>query len=765
MILNKKNKVMINIVFIGNKHNRRIEIIKKIPNCNLHIIKDYSKIPSIVIDLFIVERTEDKLKCSSCMLCKNLKNNIKLKHIPVISLVKTHFLDIVKENSCDLLVSDIISDIEFENYVKTMVKMKLMDDELKKEKIVLELKVKERTLELQKYADKLNITMNSMGDGVIVTDSQGIITSINPAVRISCNILEEECIGKHINKIFKFYINNEYIDIFKIVKNTNKIYKLPIDSILKTKRTKLRISDSASPIFDKDGKFNGLVLVYHDVTEEYEMRKNLIESEKKYKRLYDNIPDIIYTVDMSGVFTSINEAVNQFGYKKEEVIGKNISFFVSDKDLKIISQHIENKKNGIETISKYNVNIKCKDGTTKTLEVKSHLIKTLNEKNNEIFVIARDVTNIIKVQNELRIAKENAEKSDNMKSFFISNLTHEIKTPLNAIMGFSSLISEKVQTKELKNFSDMIINSGRKLSELISKIIDISDISSGSLKLFKKYFSMNELLEEIQCEMLNEKSKRNKHDITLLLIENQNDILFYGDRRRIKEIISELILNSIKFTNIGTIKYGYEIDNDEIIFYIHDTGIGIDEKNIGLVFNSFYQINRHKQKNQEGIGLGLTFCKELIRLFNGYIKIDSIQGIGTTVCFKIPIEKEKEEDIKFNLSTKIPKINKNVLTIVENTDTDGILQLVLLSQSFNVERSTNFIDSINKIKNNNYDLIIIDVNNLSFNGFDLIDWIKSNNIKTPYIISSNIKDETGIHFIDNPINTSQFLDTIKKILG
>ena len=87
---------MINIVFIGNKHNRRIEIIKKIPNCNLHIIKDYSKIPSIVIDLFIVESVEDKLKCNSCMLCKNLKNNIKLKHIPVISLIKTLFLDIVK---------------------------------------------------------------------------------------------------------------------------------------------------------------------------------------------------------------------------------------------------------------------------------------------------------------------------------------------------------------------------------------------------------------------------------------------------------------------------------------------------------------------------------------------------------------------------------------------------------------------------------------------------------------------------------------------
>lgn len=757
---------MVNIVFIGNKNNRRIETLKKIPNSNLHIIKEYSKIPSIVIDLFILERTEENLKYSSCLLCQKLKTNYKLKHIPVISLIKTDYLDIVKENSCDLLVSNIISDIEFENYVKTMIKMKLMDDELKKEKIVLELKVKERTLELQKQADKLNITMNSMGDGVIVTDANGIITSINPAVKTSCNITDEECIGKHINKIFKFFINNEYIDIFKIVKKTNKIYKLPIDSVLKTKRTKLRISDSASPIFDKDGNFNGLVLVYHDVTEEFEMRKNLIESEKKYKRLYDNIPDIIYTIDMNGKITSINDSVSQLGYRKKDVIGKNIKDFIGGEDLKKALEHLQNKRNGIELVSKYNINIKSKDGTNKILELKTHLIKSLNEKDNEIFVIAHDITNIIKVQNELRIAKENAEKSDNMKSILISNLTHEIKTPLNAIMGFSSLISEKVQTKDLKNFSDMIIHSGKKLSELIGKIIDISEISSGSLKLFKKYFSMNELLEEIQCEMLNELNERNKNNnINLLLIENQNDILFYGDRRRINEIIYELILNSIKFTNFGTIKYGYEYNNNEIIFYIHDTGTGIDEKNINLVFNSFYQINRHKQKNQEGVGLGLTFCKELINLFKGDIKIESIYGIGTTVSFKLPLEEEKEEDINFNISTQIPKISKRVLTIVENRDTDGLLQLVLLSQSFEVERSNNFTDSINMIKNNKYDLIIIDVNNLSFNGFDLIDWINTNNIKTPYIISSNIKDKKQKYVIDNPINTSQLLETIKKILG
>ena len=298
---------------------------------------------------------------------------------------------------------------------------------------------------------------------------------------------------------------------------------------------------------------------------------------------------------------------------------------------------------------------------------------------------------------------------------------------------------------------------------IIEKIIDIADISSGALKIFKKEFSINKMLKEIQNEGLLELTKRNKDNVNLLLIENDDDILYYGDNRRLKQIISEIVLNSIKFTNNGHIKYGYDIEDDFITFYIHDSGIGIDEKNLELVFNSFYQVDRQKQKNQEGLGLGLSLCKALVVLFKGNIQIESMHGIGTTVSIKLPVEKEDvdtEEEYEINsISTE----NKKVLLIVENNETYGLLQLILLSQSFEIERSIGYIDSINNLKDNKYDLIIIDVNNLPYNGFDFLDWMRINNINTPYIISSNVKDDYTKWIINNPINTSELLDIIKKI--
>ena len=493
------------------------------------------------------------------------------------------------------------------------------------------------------------------------------------------------------------------------------------------------------------------------------MRKNLIDSEKRYRRLYDNIPDIIYTLDMNGNFTTINDAVNQLGYKPEDVIGKNISNFITGDDLSISNSHLENKKNGFDLVSKYNVNVRCKDGTYRIVELKTHLIKLEDDDiDDEIFVIARDITNIIKAQNDLRIAKENAEKSDNMKTEFISNMTHEIKTPLNSILGFSALISEQVQSNKLKEFADIVMSSGKKLSTLIEKIIDLADISSGSLKVYKKKFSLNKLLYDIQEESLIILNKRFKNNISLLFLENDDDTIFYGDYRRIKEIISEIIFNSIKFTNNGYIKYGYDVDDKYINIYIHDTGIGIEEKYLDYIFNSFYQINRQKQKSQEGIGLGLSLSKSLINLFKGDIHIDSIYGMGTTVSIKLPLEEKEEEFFEYN-NEKNKNKSKKVLIIVENNETYGLLQLILLSQSFEIERSISYIDTINKIKDNIYDLIIIDVNNLSFNGFDLLDWFNTKKIKIPYIVSSNIKDDYTKWIINNPINTAELLETIKKI--
>lgn len=745
---------MINIVFIGSKHNKRIKILKSISDSKLHIINTIKSIPEIVIDLFVVDHTYKYIDYNSGTI---LKNNKKLKHIPIISLIKKSE-NIDEKCVSDIIVSNIVSDAEFKNYVNTMIKMKLMDDELKKDKIILELKVKERTLEHQNKATRLNIILNSIGDGVIVTDSKGKIELINPTVKTLCNINNDDYLNKKIHNIFKFFINDKEIDLFKIVKNTQEKFCLPIDSILVTKTKKIRISDSASPIFDLDGNFNGVVIVFHDITEDYEMRQNLINSEKKYKSIYDNVPDIIYTYDMNGYITSINKNINILGYTKNEVLGKNISMLITPDSYEISKKEIEIKKNNNDIITIYNVTFLTKNNEKRIYEIKSNIIKNFNDSDNEIFATARDITESIKSRIALKESKEIAEKSNNMKTMFISTMTHEIKTPLNSIMGFSSIILDNLKSEKLKEYANMIITSGNKLDKIIDDIICISDSYSGSLKINKKYFNVNDLLKDVDsicCDILNSRNKLN----VKLNLDLTDDYIIYNDYEKIKNILIEIITNSIKFTVKGHIIYGFYIIDDKIEFYVEDTGIGIEHENLDKIYDTFYQINRHKFKKQEGTGLGLSLCKCLVDALDGEIEINSEYNEGTFISIKINIDDDKKI-IDTSVTHNIIE-NKNVLLIVKNESTYNILTLLLSSMSFIIKQTSDYNDSMNEIENNKFDLIIIDFNNLSFNPNDLIkEIIKKNHM---FIIASNNKTNFNKHTIDFPINPSQLIDKIKNM--
>jgi len=752
---------MVKIVFIGNKDNKRINILKGIPESKLFIIKDLNKLPNVVIDLIIVEKKSEPVHCIVCDLCLTIKSDKKLSHIPIISLINSVNMVQKNESGCDLMVSELVSDIEFDNYVKTMIKMKLMDDELKKEKIVLELKVKERTLEYENKAHNLNITLNSIGDGVIVTDENGLITLINPAVKNLCKLHDKnDYLNKQLKDVFKFVVEGNELDIFYIVKKYRKKFKLPINSILITKNTVLRISDSASPIIDADDKFNGVVIVFNDVTDDYILKKNILESETKYKRLYDNVPDIIYTHTLEGVLTNINKNIMNLGYLPEDVLGKNIKMFLNDKNLEIVKEKIETKIKNTDLVTIYNIELITKDNEIRIYEIKSNIIKTDDNIGLEVFAIARDITDFIKFQGELEKAKEIAENSNNMKTTFISNMTHEIKTPLNSILGFSSLISEQPISEKIKSYIEIIMSSGRQLSDIIDNIIDISDISAGSLKLFKKEFKINDLLNEMYPFFNKELELRNKTNVNIIL-DLKDDLVIYSDYRRIKQIIYELVMNSIKFTNGGYIKYGYIVIGNHIEFFVHDTGIGIEEENLDIIFQSFYQINRQKSKKQEGTGLGLSLSKRLTDLFEGVIILDSKFGEGTSVYVNLPLEKMVNvvEPKKVNIYK-----GKKALVVVKDNTTYGILELVLLSFSLTVIRIYDYIDVITSLENyNKYDLIIIDVDNLPYNGYDLINWMTINKIDIPYIISSK-NEELGINWkIDNPVNAPQLITIIKKI--
>jgi PAS domain S-box-containing protein len=319
---------MIRIVYIGEVIEERINILKKIEDSVIDIIDVnneiiINKLPNDVIDLFIINKSNRNLN-----ICQVIKTNKRLLHIPVITLVNK-----VENDIClsDIIVSPNTTNTEFFYQVKTLIKMKLIDDELKKEKILLELKVKDRTNELENKAERLRITFNSIGDGVIVTNETGIIISMNPVAMKMCEFTKDDFILKNIDDIFDIWKNGEKIKIFKLIKNTLKTYFLSDDMILKTKGGKEYIvSDSASPMINKDGNLMGIVVVFRDNTDEYHMKKELINSEERFRNMFDNMKSAvaIYQTNDNGktfFFNGWNKRAKELEKINEiDILGKTL---------------------------------------------------------------------------------------------------------------------------------------------------------------------------------------------------------------------------------------------------------------------------------------------------------------------------------------------------------------------------------------------------------------------------------------------------------
>lgn len=889
---------MIRIVFIGGKNLHRLNNLKQIQDSIIDIIElnnnSIDHLPKDVIDLFIIECYNIN---ESKNICKNIKNNYLLNHIPLICLTKDIESDI---NYCDIIITDNTSDIEYIYQVRTLIKMKLMDDELKKEKIILELKVQERTLELEEKAEKLKVTLNSIGDGVIVTDQNGYITSMNPIAMELTGLNKSDYYHEHIDKILNIEVDGEKINLFNSVINSKKTFFIKNGSILYSKNgKKIRISDSASKIINKDGKLNGIVIVFSDITNEYEMRDKIIESEKKYRRIFYHIPDVVYTMDIYGNFKSLNDA-SIFGYDNSDVIGKNITEFLPyPEDLKIINNNISLKLIGDKKITMYDIHLKQKNGNIVPIEVKSQMIFdndnkpyeifgvvrditykkiiqeeqeryknifdnmdsgvgvfktydgenfyfigfnnkalemerlsiddvinkelydvfpefennnfkqyiknvwlteksiTVNDfyyesnktkvkgwrkffiyklkKSNEIVVIGDDITNIHEYQNKLKIEKERAENSDKLKSIFLANISHEIRTPLNAIIGFSGEINENTEHKKLNDYIKIINSSGNLLLRLIDDILDLSKLEVGDMKIINEYFNLNDLIIESEQEFLSLLKSKNKQNIKIIIDIPNSDTFIYSDQKRLKQIINNLVYNSLKFTNNGYIKYGFKIIKNNINFYVKDTGIGISKNDITKIFDRFMQIENKSYKKQEGTGLGLTISKAIVELLGGNIWVDSQLNKGTTFYFTIPYIKN---NLQNNLSEKqLDKIklydwsNKKMIIIDDNDVNFKLTEIILEYTKININRCLNISDFIKFFNDINPHIIILNIYLNDYNIIDIIKYIRNfNNVPIIIIIppTDNIDTQIminyGVNILKKPIIWNELKEKINELL-
>jgi len=363
-----------------------------------------------------------------------------------------------------------------------------------------------------------------------------------------------------------------------------------------------------------------------------------------------------------------------------------------------------------------------------------HLRAFRAEKSNKAsFIIGtlQDITETHKIQEELEKAKEKAQESDLLKTMFLSNLSHEFRNPMNAIIGFSEMInSGNMDTEKRKEYARIITRKGNYILSLIDDIAELSKFETGNVTVNRKNCDINRVAGELFLEFKDIKKDLEKDQIELRLnVPAPLTQEVYTDPGRLQQVLSNLLRNAFQFTEKGTVEFGYEVkDAKTIQFYVKDTGIGVRKEDQKLVFNRFRQVEETSLRKIGGSGLGLTLSRHIINSLGGKIWFESVANEGSTFFFTIPIayqpegipEQAVEHKINYNWKDK-------VILIVEDDEINAqFLEAVLDQTQVQTLYANNGLQAIELCQTiNKIDLVLMDIKMPEMSGYEACKKIKS----------------------------------------
>jgi PAS domain S-box-containing protein len=341
-------------------------------------------------------------------------------------------------------------------------------------------------------------------------------------------------------------------------------------------------------------------------------------------------------------------------------------------------------------------------------------------------------------EQQLIRSKNKAEESDRLKSAFLANMSHEIRTPMNAILGFSDLLSSNEYDESEKiEFINMIKSSGKLLLNLINDIIDISKIEAGELKIQKSLFQLDTILDDTYNTFKQQLEQSGKKNVQLILNhrEELNQVKITTDKLRLQQILTNLLSNALKFTNAGEVEFGALLIDDQFEFYVRDSGIGIPESKLEVIFERFRQADDSHTRLYGGTGLGLAITRNLTELLGGHIWAESVQNRGTVFYFTLPANDiVKNIDNKFaGLHNSIDFSGKTVL-VAEDVDTNMRL-IVSMLKKLNVKilQAQNGLIAVDMAVKNQIDFILLDIQMPELDGIETMRKLRSMGLKTPII--------------------------------
>jgi PAS domain S-box-containing protein len=570
---------------------------------------------------------------------------------------------------------------------------------------VARLAAEEWAHEIDRQREQLEVTLSSIGDAVIVTDGEGIITFLNPVASELTGWDLEEATNKPLESVFR--IINEttrepFIDPVKLVLLEGNVVTLANDTALIAKNGKtIPIEDSAAPIRSKSGEIEGAVLVFRDVTE---MRR-AVETRLRLAAIVESSDDAIIGETLDGKISSWNKGAQRlYGYSADEAIGQPLSMLIP-------RDHPDELPNLMERIAR--------------AESIEHFETQRVRKDGSLVDVALTISPILNAEGKVvgasKIARDVSARKleDRRKNEFLAVLAHELRNPLASLRnGLQVLRLADNDRAALAQARPMMERQLQHLVRLVDDLLDVSRISQGKLQLRKERLSLGAVVAHA-LEVIGQHADHGHHELTVKVPEEPTYV--DADKTRLAQAISNLVNNAIKYSDPGSpIWVTAEHCGNEAVITVKDRGIGIEAAMLGRVFDMFTQIDRSLEQSQGGLGVGLNIVKQLIELHGGTVTARSAGlGKGSEFSIHLPVVLAVHQQQNANGDESVVTSTRHrILVVDDNRDAAGSMAMMLTMMGNEVRTAHDGVEGIQVAETFVPDLILLDIGMPKLNGFD-----------------------------------------------
>ncbi len=512
--------------------------------------------------------------------------------------------------------------------------------------------------------------------------------------------------------------------------------------------------------------------LYREIKEKQDTYNILKESQQHLKGIYDTSPFGIAVTNTDGRIIHTNRRLTEStGIPAKEFLDSTWLRHILNEDRKKVEMTWQNAHKSGEAVADLNFRIR-NEKLVRWIRLKAAPLNNDGEFTG-LVVVMENITETKKFESDLIKAKNKAEESDHLKSAFLANMSHEIRTPMNAILGFSDLLaSDEYENDEKKEFVEMIRSSGKVLLNLINDIIDISKIEAGELKIQNTEFNLKELLDTLFFTFRQQLNLCQKHDIRLILNagDETDQPLIQSDKMRLNQIFTNLLSNALKFTQHGEIEFGVIPIGDNYQFFVKDSGIGIPEEKLDVIFQRFRQADDSHTRLFGGTGLGLAITKNLTQLLGGTIWVESVVGKGSAFYFTLPAPATSHinEPHFLNLENKI-------ILVAEDVETNfTLIQRMFRSTNATILHASSGLIAVDMALAHKPDLILMDIQMPEKDGIEAMKEIKKAEPRQQIIaVSAFSLTEDGDKYIrmgfdsylSKPISTGKLIEASRIFLN